>query len=198
MKMPHFTRHGTRTSGDALDLFVEETALLRQLFAKWNTTTPDRTMGANAVPVKWDHGTIGKLLLEHAAVRLAAGEEIARVLQDLGQTRDSSRLEQANHFARPILDQMYDSSRGVPPMSVAITPGFVEAVEQLQDLLRPELGGGAGAQMRAELTAAFGPSASACAAPSSSASTRRRTLGRSAVGTTTSQPFSVFMPPETD
>ncbi len=80
MKRPHFTQHGTRTSGDALDVFVEETALLRQLFAKWNTTTPDRTMGGGAVTAKWDHGTVGKLLLEHAAVRLAAGEDIARVL----------------------------------------------------------------------------------------------------------------------
>ena len=80
MKLPHFTQHGTRTSGDALDVFVEETDLLRQLFAKWNTTSPNRSMGGAAVTAKWDHGTIGKLLLEHAAVRLAAAEDIARVL----------------------------------------------------------------------------------------------------------------------
>ena len=124
MKLPHFTQHGTRTSGDALDLFIEETDLLRQLFAKWNTTTPERTMGDAAVTAKWDHGTIGKLLLEHAAVRLAAGEDIARVLQEIGRGRESSCLEETNHLVRPILDQMYDNSRGIQPISVAITPGF--------------------------------------------------------------------------
>lgn len=156
MKLPHFTEHGTRTTGDALDLFAEETTLLRRLFAKWNTTTPDRTMGGNAVPAKWDHGTIGKLLLEHAAVRLAAGEDIARVLQEVGRTREARRLEGTNHLMRPLLDQMYDNSRGIQPISVAITPGFIEAVEQLQELLRPELGGAPESLARFELTAALG------------------------------------------
>lgn len=157
MKLPHLTQHGTRTSGDALDLFVEETALLRQLFAKWNTTTPERTMGGEAVPAKWDHGTIGKLLLEHAAVRLAAGEDIARVMGELGRGGEASPLEETNHRLRPILDQMYDTSRGVQPISVAITPGFIEAVDQLQEVLRPELGGASERQARSRLTDALGP-----------------------------------------
>ena len=157
MKLPHFTQHGTRTSGDALDLFVEETALLRELFAKWNTTTPDRTMGGNAVPAKWDHGTVGKLLLEHAAVRLAAGEDIGRVLQEIGRTGESSRLEKTHQLVRPVLDDMYDSSRGVQPISVAITPGFIEAAEQLQEILRPQLGGAPESRARSELAAALGP-----------------------------------------
>ena len=38
------------------------------------------------------------------------------------------------------------------PISVAITPGFIEAVEQLQELLRPELGGAPESQARLELT----------------------------------------------
>ncbi len=157
MKLPHFTQHGTRTSGDALDVFADETNLLRQLFAKWNTTTPDRTMGGSAVTAKWDHGTIGKLLLEHAAVRLAAADDIARVLKEIGLTREARRLEDTNHRVRPVLDQMYDNSRGIQPMSVAITPDFIEGVEQLQELLRPELGGALETQAGFELTAALGP-----------------------------------------
>ena len=158
MKLPHFTQHGTRTSGDALDLFIEETALLRHLLAKWHTTTPERTMGGEAVTAKWDHGTIGKLLLEHAAVRLAAGEEIVRVLEELGRSRESSsQLQETNRLVRPVLDEMYDSCRGVQPISVAITPDFIESVEKLQELLRPQLGGAAETRMRLELTAALGP-----------------------------------------
>jgi hypothetical protein len=154
MKLPHFTQHGTRTSGDALDLFVEETALIRELFAKWNTTTPERTMGDRTVPAKWDHGTIGKLLLEHAAVRLAASEDIARVLEEIGRSRESARLDE---WHRPVLDDMYDSSRGVQPIALAITPGFIEAVEQLQELVRPAVGGGPEARARLDLSAALGP-----------------------------------------
>lgn len=157
MKLPHFTQHGTRKSGDALDLFVEETGLLRELLAKWNTTTPESTMGNKAVTEKWDHGTIGKLLLEHAAVRLAAGEDIARVLGEIGRTRESARLENRHRLVRPVLDQMYDNSRGIQPISVAITPGFIEAAEQLQELLRPELGGAPESRARFDLTAALGP-----------------------------------------
>ena len=52
--------------------------------------------------------------------------------------------------------------------------------------------------MRSELTAALGPERAACAAPSSSASTRRHTLGQSAVGTTASRPSSACMPPKID
>lgn len=156
MKLPHFTQHGTQTSGDALDLFVAETALVRQLFAKWNSTTPNRTMGGSAVPAKWDHGTIGKLLLEHVAVRLAASEDIARVLDEVGRVRERAGLERSNRCVRPLLDQMYDNSRGVQPISVAITPGFVEAVEQLQELLRPELGGKVEHLVQSELVDALG------------------------------------------
>ena len=157
MKLPHFTQHGTQTSGDALDLFVEETSLLRKLFAKWETTTPETTMKDETVTAKWDHGTIGKLLLEHAAVRLAASEEIVRVLQELGRSRGSSELlDESNHLVRPVLDEMYDSGRGVQPISVAVTPAFVEAVQQLQELLRAQLGGSAETHMRVVLTSALG------------------------------------------
>ena len=157
MKLPHFTQHGTRKSGDALDLFAEESTLLRQLFAKWNTTTPDRTMGGNAVTAKWDHGTVGKLLLEHAAVRLAAAEDIARVLREVGRTQEARRLVETSRLVRPVLDEMYDNSRGVQPISMAIAPGFIRPLEQLQDLLRQELGGGPESLARSELTAALGP-----------------------------------------
>ncbi len=52
---------------------------------------------------------------------------------------------------------MYDSTRGIQPISVAITPDFVEGVEQLQELLRPELGGAPESLVQAELIAALGP-----------------------------------------
>ncbi len=140
MKLPHITQHGSRTTGDALDLFVDETALLEDLFNAWKATTPDRSMGDKVVSVKWDHGTVGKLLLEHTAVRLAASEDVARVLSEEGRDLVASFLTDENKAVRPLLDQMYDSARGVQPISVAITPGFVEPVDALMELLGPNLG----------------------------------------------------------
>ena len=35
MKLPHFTQHGSRTTGDALDLFADETVLLQKLLLMW-------------------------------------------------------------------------------------------------------------------------------------------------------------------
>jgi hypothetical protein len=152
----HFTQHGTQTKGDAVDVFARETVVVRQLFQKWNTTTPSRTMRGAAVPAKWDHGTIGKLLLEHSAVRLAASEDIARVFDEIGRAVECRQLEHTNKRVRPILDQMYDNSRGIQPISVAIEPGFVEAVEQLQEVLRPELGDAPEGQAAERLARALG------------------------------------------
>ena len=82
---------------------------------------------------------------------------------------------------------MYDSGRGIQPISVAITPGFVEAVQQLQELLRAELGGAAETGCEFELTAALGTTGPAAAARNSSASTLQRTPDPIAVGMTASR-----------
>ena len=139
MKLPHFTQHGSRTTGDALDLFADETVLLEQLLANWRSTTPDPSMGEKVVTAKWDHGTIGKLLLEHTAVRLAASEDVARVLAEEGRDAAATLLTVENEAVRPLLDQMYDSARGVQPIYVATTPSFVEPADALFDLLGPAL-----------------------------------------------------------
>ena len=156
MKLPHFTQHGSRTTADALDLFANESALLGELFSAWKATTPDRSMGDKVVTAKWDHGTIGKLLLEHTAVRLAASEDIARVLSELERGAVASLLVDENKAVRPLLDQMYDSARGVQPISVAITPSFLEPADALSEILRPGLGQAQLNQTMAILTAALG------------------------------------------
>lgn len=156
MKLPHFTQHGSSNRGDALDLFADETSLLHELFAAWRATTPDRSMGEEVVNAKWDHGTIGKLLLEHTAVRLAASEDVASVLSEEGWTAVASLLTDENNAVRPLLDKMYDNAKGVQPISVSIAPGFVEPTEALFDVLKPDLGQAELSRTMTTLTAALG------------------------------------------
>ena len=157
MKLPHLTQHGSRLTGDALDVFVDETALLDELFDAWRVTTPDRSMGDEVVSAKWDHGTVGKLLLEHAAVRLAASEELARVLSEEGRGAVVALLTDENLALRPLLDEMYDAARGVQPISVAITPEFIQPVEAVFDLIGPALGTEQSIRIKGILAAALGP-----------------------------------------
>src|SRR6185437_14119844 len=132
----HYTEHGTRRRGDALHLFEEQTILLEQLIGEWKRTVPRETRAENAFEAKWDHGTVGKLLLEHCAVRLAASCEIVRVLRTSGQDEIAQELDAENQAVRPIVVRMYDSGRGVQPISLAITPDFIEAVDDLETALR--------------------------------------------------------------
>ncbi len=132
----HFTQHGTRRAGDALDLLGEEVMLLDHLFSAWAHTIPGNAEQANAVEAKWDHGTVGKLLLEHSAVRVAAERDIVRVLRDRGESELTHQLDDEIHSISPMIVRMYDSGRGIQPISLAITPEFVEAVGELRQALQ--------------------------------------------------------------
>jgi len=156
MKLPHFTQHGSRTTGDSLTLFGDESDLLEELRGAWKVSRPDRSMGDKIITAKWDHGTIGKLLLEHTAVRLAASEDVARVLLGLGRGDLASGLIDENRVVRQLLDQMYDGARGVQPISIAISPSFVEPTDALLELLEPGLGQVQLSRTMAALKAALG------------------------------------------
>ncbi len=132
MEFPHFTHHGTRQEGDSLDLFAEEAELLGELFAKWDVTNPEGKDRGAAVTAKWDHGTLGKLILEHSAVWLAAGQDVARVLDLAGHHRAASELRRHHEAVRPEIDRMATSSHGVQPINLAISPEFVNAVNNLR------------------------------------------------------------------
>ena len=157
MKFADRTHPSNQRTGDALDLFCDESALLNELFTAWRATTPDRSMADEIVTAKWDHGSVGKLVLEHAAVRLAASEDMARVLSEEGKEAAASLLSEENNALRPLLDEMYDASRGVQPISVAIAPGFVEPVEALLDLIGPAVAPEGRGRTRAILAASLGP-----------------------------------------
>ena len=135
----HVTRHGSGPGGDALDLFCTETAFMLDLFGQWDQTSPEHEVGEEAVLDKWDHGTVGKLIIEHAALFVAAGVEVARVIREIGQEDMADRLDRETTTIRPVVDRLYESGRGIQPMSLAITPDFIGAVEELRVALRDDL-----------------------------------------------------------
>lgn len=138
----HLTRHAGRREGDALDVVDDKIGLLRDLFGAWQATDPARVAGDDVVPAKWDHGTVGELLIEHSAVLLAAERDVARVLGGLGEAGAVQWLADHTERLRRAVDRVNQLARGVNPVSLAVTPEFLEAVDQLRAALDDELAAG--------------------------------------------------------
>lgn len=135
----HYTEHGARQEGDSLDLMREESDLLQRLFVKWAKTTPEGKDRGAAVTAKWDHGTVGKLLLEHSAVWLAAALDVARVLDAVGAADTASAIRRRTETVRPHIGRMAERSHGVQPINLAIAPEFTGAVEALHEHFSMEI-----------------------------------------------------------
>ncbi|HVX23440.1 MAG TPA: hypothetical protein VHB02_19010 [Acidimicrobiales bacterium] len=127
----HLLRHGGTGPGDSLDLLAAERDALDRLLGEWSATRPGVHAPATAVVTKWDHGTLGKLLLERSAVWLAAREDVARALDRAGQEAAVGDLRGDAGELRSIVDRMDRASRGVQPISLAVSPEFDEAVSRL-------------------------------------------------------------------
>jgi hypothetical protein len=134
----HLTRHGGNREDDALTTYVEQTALLARIFDAWQDTAPP----VEADPVKnaRRHGTLDKLIVEHVAVRLAARDDIVRVLREHGADEaaaglDSDRDEVARQLGR--LDHL---ARGRQPVSLGGQTAFEEEATRLRALLVDDLG----------------------------------------------------------
>lgn len=136
----HYTQHTTRRRGDAVDVLVGEGQLLSSLFDEWYNTRAGQTGDPEqAVPSNWDRGTIGKLVLEHAAVWLAARDDIIRVLRGAGQDDLAGRIEESSAGARELIDRLHDASAGVQPISLAVSPGFEELMDEFRSTVGRQL-----------------------------------------------------------
>jgi len=120
--------HDKPTPGDVVELFDLEDEILRNLFDAWDATEPPHTR--EAVPAAWDHGTVGKLFVDHGALYLAAEEEIARAL-DHGDADLAASLRAHADRGRGLLVRLDEQARGVPPVEL-VTPEFAETVSQFR------------------------------------------------------------------
>ncbi len=131
--------HGTLPD-DSLALLAEEDRLLIEFFNGWDDSTPPETSDTRTVVRSaFKRGTYGKLLIEHAALRLAAQADIAHVLHDTGSASLANELTRRRLEVHRALDHLDELARGVEPMGVAGSQAFAVAVGELAALMRAEL-----------------------------------------------------------
>jgi hypothetical protein len=131
-----------KTPDDSLELLAEQDRVLLKIFDGWDAATPAPDVEDARVLVKqgWERGTFGKLLIEYAAVRVAAKEDVARVLRDVGDTDLAETLTARLRDIRMILDRLDEVARGVDPVGLAASSEFAGAVGELAALIRADLG----------------------------------------------------------
>jgi hypothetical protein len=125
---------------DALSLLAEQDEVLGEIFAGWHDSAPDAAAsGRVTVRRAFDHGTLGKLLIEHAAVRVAAKRDIERVLR--ANAFDGLADQLTSHLGTVCqqLDRLDELGRGVVATGVAASEEFADAVDALAATIQSDL-----------------------------------------------------------
>lgn len=122
---------GPKRRADALDLLDEQDHTLDRLVGQWTSSVQDTAETTDA----WDRGTIGKLILEHAAIRAAAAADVARVLADGGRGDLAGDLSRHAAEVRGLIDRLDKDARGVAPIAVARDTDFAATVDNLGRLV---------------------------------------------------------------
>ena len=133
-------RRSRKPPEDSLDLIRQEDRLLESLFVDWDHGAPDaQTANGDAVVRAWKRGTIGKLVLEHAALRLAAKADVIRCLQRCGSTAMADAFGEQAIAARQVIDQLDGIARGVSALDLRFSDDFSDGVANLRRFWRGEL-----------------------------------------------------------
>jgi hypothetical protein len=133
---------GGATPDDSLTLLAELDRLLIEIFNGWDATAPSPGVddAGTAVRSAFKRGTYGKLLIEHAALRVAAKTDVARALCDIGSDALADDLCRQLPKVRLVLDRLDEFARGVEAMGVASSEEFAGAVGEVAALVRADLG----------------------------------------------------------
>jgi len=124
------SRHDRR---DSLGRFETEGERVRQLIAKWQQYGSLPTGQTNGATVAYERGTIAKLLLEHAAIRLAAERDIEEALKRRGEVELSDRIDADAVATSQVLDALDEAMRGVQPVVVGSSSVVGSYVGQLAE-----------------------------------------------------------------
>ena len=123
------TPGGAPADADAVALLASEDQLVRTLLETWRTGGDSAEVADDVVTENWDRGTVGKLLVEHGAIRLAAAEEVRDALASSGREDLAGQVGAGVPQMRSALDQMDEAARGVNGVSLPSTARFVTAVD---------------------------------------------------------------------
>lgn len=128
----------TSKTEDALDLLLVEDQRLRELFDGWVHNHEGEDTGgdspADAATRAWNRGTIAKIILEEAASRIVAVDEIGRVLRSRGQDSIADALERHQAEAKSLLRDLDDAAHGVVAEALRYSDEFHSSMERLVNL----------------------------------------------------------------
>ena len=87
----------------------------------------------------WRRGTVGKLIHQHGAIRLAATEDVIRCLRRAGADQAADVLDRHVGATGRALDRIDECSRGMSALDLRDSDEFVRSIEDLGLLWRREL-----------------------------------------------------------
>jgi hypothetical protein len=127
---------------DALETLAEEDRIIDDLYEQWEASRR-KLRGEESVETRWEKGSEGKLLLQHAAIRESAKEALAGRLREVGDTALADRVEGDGPTRRRAIARCDEVMRGRQAMAVN-TPESDDALSELEAIIRAELPGEVG------------------------------------------------------
>ena len=125
---------------DSLDLLTAQNYDLGKIFEGFDTAEPVPGDPSSTVEQGWLRGTFGKLLIEHAAMRVAAKEDVSKALRASDHVQLAEELTRHLPQSRALLDRLDELARGVEAMGLAASAPFVATVGELAEVVRDDLG----------------------------------------------------------
>ena len=111
---------------------------MERLLAEWDELARDGTHPDDEVVQRaWRRGTVGKLVRQHTAIRLATRSDVVGGLRDAGQDRMADVLAKHVVEVRGAIDRLDEHSRGMSAWT-SLLDDFDSAVSDLRSLWRSE------------------------------------------------------------
>lgn len=141
MTLMHFTKPSGRVAGTSLDLLELQIRRLRLLCERWRATDPDGLSGRAVVRATWEHGSIGKLIIEHSALLIGAEQDALRVLENTDFPLPLDGLRHHLDEAVTSQDEVWEVARGVHPVDLMTNHRFSGVLDDLLGALSEDLTG---------------------------------------------------------
>ncbi len=119
---------------DSLDLLGRQDRVLEQLFEAWRSDDPEGRDRGTKIKANWQRGTVAKLVLEQGALRIAALEDVVRILRLCHQGELAENAGASIPAAKLCLDRIDECSRGVTALDLRYSSTMKESIEELRNL----------------------------------------------------------------